>query len=139
VLDSDAAFKILFSPSPLVGPDRRTKLDNYANTPFLEEGRILRRFIADQKYMYVVTGDRHWQYASVDPETGLREYSQGPGCDEHAGGWKPQDKRPEHLFLRVKGGFLSVRISRTGETPQISFNLHDVDGNIVFTDTIDKK
>ena len=67
---SDAAYRILISPTPLVGPDRANKGDNHANKQFTHEGNELRSFIASQKNMYVVTGDRHWQYVSVDSKTG---------------------------------------------------------------------
>jgi alkaline phosphatase D len=128
---SDAAFRLLISPTPLVGPDRKNKRDSYANTAFASEGRGLRQFIAGQRGMYVICGDRHWQYISVDPATGLREYSCGPASDEHAGGWDPQDVRPEHHYLNVTGGFLSVTVERRDRLPTITFRHHGVDGSVL--------
>ena len=58
---SNATFKILMSPTPVVGPDRDRKNDNHANAGFATEGNEIRRFLASQKNMVVVCGDRHWQ------------------------------------------------------------------------------
>ena len=133
---SDATFKILCSPTPVVGPDRaKGKIDNHSNVSFKTEGDWLRKYLSD-KEMFVINGDRHWQYVSVDPVTGLMEFSQGPSSDSHAQGWDPNDKRPEHKFLRVEGGFLAVKIHREGNTPIINFIHYDVDGNIVNKETI---
>jgi alkaline phosphatase D len=60
VKESDATFKVLISETPLVGPDRESKADNYANAGFKYEGDMLRKFISEQKNMVVATGDRHW-------------------------------------------------------------------------------
>ena len=81
--ESDATFKVLISPTPVVGPDRQTKKDNHANKGFTHEGNEIREFISKQKNMVVVCGDRHWQYASIAPKTKVREYSCGPASDKH--------------------------------------------------------
>ncbi|MEM9260252.1 MAG: alkaline phosphatase D family protein, partial [Bacteroidota bacterium] len=128
---SDATFKILMSPTPVVGPDRTNKSDNHANANYAAEGRWLRRFLANQPNTFVVNGDRHWQYVSRDTETGLYEFSQGPSSDEHAQGWKKGDQREEHEFLRVAGGFLSVTVSRKNGNPTIRFRHHDTRGVVV--------
>ena len=130
---SDAAFRILISPTPVVGPDRDTKRDNHSNKVFQHEGDRLRSFLAGQKNAIVLCGDRHWQYMSVDPTTGLREYSCGPASDAHAGGWRQSDYRPDyHKFLRVKGGFLSVTVQRDDDIPVLTLRFHDVDGGVEF-------
>ena len=131
---SDATFRILISPTPLVGPDRTNKRDNLANAAFAHEGSELRRFIASQKNMYVVCGDRHWQYVSVDPETGVREYSCGPASDEHAGGWSNEKRYPEHVYLNVVGGFLAGIVDREGGVPVLHFRHYSVDGEILHED-----
>jgi alkaline phosphatase D len=133
---SDASFKILMSPTPVVGPDRiKGKNDNHANAAYKTEGDWLRKFMSAQKNAFVVNGDRHWQYVSKDPVSGLMEFSQGPTSDEHAQGWKQDDYRPEHRFLRVKGGFLLVSVYREKGTPTIRFSHYDVDGNEVHQET----
>jgi alkaline phosphatase D len=104
---SKAAFKLVFSPTPVVGPDRAKKKDNHANDIFAWEGQELRKQLSEIPGVIVFCGDRHWQYASVDEATGLWEFGCGPGSEKHQLGWKPGDERPTHRFLRVAGGFLS--------------------------------
>jgi hypothetical protein len=60
---------------------------------------------------FIINGDRHWQYHSVNPVTGLNELGCDPASDAHAQGWNPKDKRPKQRFLRVKGGFASITIA----------------------------
>nr|MBD3620896.1 alkaline phosphatase D family protein [Sunxiuqinia sp.] len=128
---SDATFKILITPTPIVGPDRSNKKDNHANDSFTYEGDIIRQFISQQKNMFVVCGDRHWQYISKHEETGVMEFSCGPGSDAHAGGWNNEDKLPEHIYLNVVGGFLEAEISsKTGE-PKLIFRHYNPDGELL--------
>jgi len=131
VSQSDATFRILMSPTPLVGPDRTGKNDNHANAGFTHEGDELRQFISKQKNMYVICGDRHWQYVSVDAKTGVREYSCGPASNEHAGGWSNDKRYPEHQYLNVTGGFLAVAVERLQGKPTLTFRHYGVDGDIL--------
>jgi alkaline phosphatase D len=135
---SDATFRVLISPTPIVGPDRDNKHDNHSNRDFRHEGDEIRRFLSGQKNLVVVCGDRHWQYHSIDPATSVREYSCGPASDPHAGGWSQQDFRPEfHRFLKVAGGFLSATVERTAEgTPTLTFRYHDVNGGVRYEDVL---
>ena len=133
-MQSDATFRILISPAPLVGPDRPNKRDNHSNRVFAHEGRELRRFVAGQKNMVVVCGDRHWQYVSEDLETGLREYSSGPASNEHAGGWKQENVLPEHRYLNVTGGFLTVSVERDGGEVKLTARHYSVDGEVLHED-----
>ena len=130
VQESDATFRILISPNPLVGPDRERKADNHANKAFAHEGRELRAFMASMKNMIVINGDRHWQYVSVDDETGLQEFGTGPSSDQHAGGWKQEDFRPEHRYLNLVGGFLNVSVTRKDGVPQMTLRHYSVDGDV---------
>lgn len=129
---SDATWKVLISPTPLVGPDRPRKNDNHANAGFTHEGNALRAWLkahaADN--LFVVCGDRHWQYHSVHPETGLHEFSVGAASDSHAGGSPGEDPR-YHRFHRVKGGFLCVELRPEGRRSTIVFQLRDVNGALV--------
>jgi alkaline phosphatase D len=134
VQQSNATFRILISPTPLVGPDRTNKNDNHANTGFAHEGNELREFISKQENMVVICGDRHWQYVSVDKRTGLREYSCGPASNEHAGGWSNDKRFPEHRYLNVTGGFLAVHVNRSANKPNITFIHYSVDGDILHKD-----
>ncbi|MEW4486970.1 alkaline phosphatase D family protein [Thalassoglobus sp. JC818] len=126
--DSSAAFKLVFSPTPIVGPDRPNKKDNHANTTFTTEGIELRDFFSSIEGVIVFCGDRHWQYASVDDETGLWEFGCGPGSETHELGWKDGDVRPNHKFLRVAGGFLSGEVVQVDEKPQLTIRHYTVDG-----------
>ncbi|MFL2577256.1 MAG: alkaline phosphatase D family protein [Flavobacteriaceae bacterium] len=130
VTQSDATFKVLITSSPILGPDRSSKNDNLSNATYsYEQGEIL-SFIKKQKNIFIVNGDRHWQYVTHIKDTNLWEFGCGAGADVHAGGWKQEDFRPEHQFLRVKGGFLSVSVTHD-DKPKIQFIHHDVEGNPV--------
>jgi len=134
---SDATFRVLISPTPLVGPDRPTKADNHSNKAFAHEGRELRRFIAAQKHMAVVCGDRHWQYVSVDPDSGCREYSCGPVSHKHAGGWRQTDfVKTHHRYLKVCGGFLAGTVERLDGVPTLTFRHYDPDGKLLHEDRL---
>jgi alkaline phosphatase D len=132
---SDATFRILISPTPIVGPDRGNKNDNHANKGFTHEGNEIRAFIGKQKNMFVVCGDRHWQYVSVDPVSGVREYSCGPTADAHAGGFKEENRSSMHEYLKVVGGFLQVEVQRVESRPQIRFRHFGVNGEMNHEDT----
>ena len=129
VAESDATWKILISPTPLVGPDRKNKHDNHSNDNFAHEGNELREWIKANvpDNFFVVCGDRHWQYHSVHPTTGVQEFSVGAASDSHAGGTPGEDKSI-HRYHRVKGGFLNVELEREGAESVIAFQLRDVDG-----------
>ncbi|MDE2849977.1 MAG: alkaline phosphatase D family protein [Acidobacteriota bacterium] len=133
LLASDADWKVLVSPTPIVGPDRSNKADNHANAAFSHEGDAIREWFRanmDDRFL-VIVGDRHWQYHSVHPETGLDEFSVGPASDAHAGGTPGED--PEyHRFHRVGGGFLSVDVDWVGERPRIVLRHRDVSGRVVY-------
>jgi len=133
---SDATFRILITPTPIVGPDRIKKADNHSNTTFLHEGEKLRAFLSKQNNMFVVCGDRHWQYVSVDPKTGVKEYSCGPASDDHAGGFRMKDRSEMHKYLNVTGGFLSVTVERIGGRARAVFTHHNVDGTVNNIDVV---
>ena len=132
ITESDADFRVLISPTPIVGPDRGSKADNHANEAFQFEGDHFREWTKESglKNFYTCCGDRHWQYMSIDPMSGLREFSCGPASDKHAGGSPERDEQIQP-FHRVKGGFLSVSIWKESRTPSIAFRHHDVHGNVV--------
>ncbi|MBN1506910.1 MAG: alkaline phosphatase D family protein [Sedimentisphaerales bacterium] len=139
VRESNATFRILISPAPLVGPDRQNKNDSYANKGFTYEGRELRNFIGNQKNMYIVCGDRHWQYVSSDPDTGVREYACGPSSDQHAGGFSESMRTPVHHYLKICGGFLMILVEREQDVPSITFRHYSTTGTINHEDTFTAK
>ncbi len=129
LMESDAEWKILMSPTPLVGPDRMKKSDNHSNSAFAHEGREMRVWFSQNlpDNFFVICGDRHWQYHSVDPGTGVHEFSTGAASDAHSAG-TPGLNKIYHRFHRVKGGFLSVAASAGG----ITFRHHGEDGDAVY-------
>jgi len=127
---SDATFKILVSPTPVVGPDRGKKSDNHANSGFKHEGDELRKFIASQENMFVACGDRHWQYVSVDAETGVKEFSCGPTSQAHAAGWSDDKLTKEHRYLKVQGGFMTISVERRDGKSVLIARHYDVDGKL---------
>ena len=132
VAESDATFKILITPTPIVGPDRGNKADNHANTGFRHEGDEVRKFLGSRRDMITVNGDRHWQYESIDPQTGAHEFGCGPSSDVHAGGYSPQpgDEKIQKFF-RLQGGFLSIEVQREkAAAPVMTLRHHNVDGGV---------
>lgn len=81
--------------------------------------------------MYSVCGDRHWQYISKDAETGVLEFSCGPGSDAHAGGWSQDNKLPEHIYLNVVGGFLEGAVSQLDGKSRLIFRHYNPDGDLL--------
>ena len=85
---SDATFKILISPTPMVGPDGDRKTDNHANTGgFRHEGDEFFDWLKAngflRKNFYICCGDRHWQYHAVHP-SGFEEFSCGSIVEENS-------------------------------------------------------
>jgi alkaline phosphatase D len=133
VKESTATWKVLISPTPLVGPDRKNKHDNHSNEAFAHEGDELRAWLQANApdNFFVVTGDRHWQYHSVHPKTGVQEFSVGPASNSHASGTPGEDKT-YHRFHHVQGGFLCVELEAAGDESAIAFQLRNVDGMVSY-------
>lgn len=133
---SDATFRIVITPTPLVGPDRVAKNDNLSNVGYSVEGDKIRDLFARHKNLTVITGDRHWQYVSKEKSNPIEEWSVGAASDPHAAGWDEDQPRAEHLFLRIRrGGFLSGEIKAAAAHPTLTLQLHDVNGGVVFEKT----
>ena len=110
-----------------MGPDRPGKNDNHANAGFAFEGARLRALLQSIPGCLVINGDRHWQYHSIDPESGLQEFGCGAASDAHAGGFSLDRQEEWQPFLRIAGGFASVDVSATAAVVRH----HDVDGIVV--------
>ena len=123
---SDASFKLVVFPVPVVGPGKAGKGDNLANKAFAHEGDELREFLSSIPNTYVVCGDRHWQYASKDPTTGLVEICCGPINNAHAQvGSNAKENQAMHLYYGGgKGGYLRVVVHRVDGIPRIGFLWH---------------
>ncbi len=117
---SDAKWKILISPTPLVGPDDAKKKDNHANLDgFRHEADAFFAWLKKNQIdnFMTICGDRHWQYHSIHP-SGVEEFACGALNDENSRlGVAPGDKKgsdPEALIEQIyssptpNGGFLRV-------------------------------
>lgn len=134
VRESDATFRVLISPTPILGPDHQWKagkMDNHVAVGRDYEGTRLRQFLASQGRLYIVCGDRHWQYVSHDSDLGLTEYSCGPTTNRHATELKNDDHR-RIRYLNAIGGFLRVLVERPYGKPEIRFQHYDVSGQLQY-------
>ncbi len=148
LLESDATFKLLISPTPLVGPDDARKKDNHTNIGgFRHEGETFLNWVKEQglqdKGFVIATGDRHWQYHSIHP-TGVHEFGSGALVRQNSRvGRKPGDPNstdPEALirqpFTNAKptGGFLLVRMqpNENDNRPALEFRFIDDEGNELY-------
>jgi alkaline phosphatase D len=116
LLASDADYRIIVSPNPIMGPDRLLKGDNQANlNGFWYEGQAFLDWLKENKLMNVVlmNGDRHWQYHSIDKRNGrsIHEFSCGPTYDEHVQPVPPAYEGVERPYSASRGGFLTVSYS----------------------------
>ena len=144
LLASDAAFKVIISPTPMIGPDDLRKKDNHTNQGgFRYEGDAFFEWALandlNNKGLYIVCGDRHWQYHSVHP-LGFEEFSSGALVDGNSRlGVVPGDPKstdPQGVIEQVftspepSGGFLEVHVEPASSTgpATISFNFFDENG-----------
>lgn len=133
LIESDADWRVLISPTPIIGPDRVTKNDNHANPKgFWTEGQTFLDWAKEHqlKNLMLVCGDRHWQYESLDQRNGreIREFSCGPTCDEHTAAVPPiteAHKGVTQPYAKSSGGFLTVEYQPDGS---LSFEFFDPDG-----------
>jgi alkaline phosphatase D len=142
ILNSDAVFRILVSPTPLIGPDRITKRDNHANPRgYMVEGTEFLNWLKENKVknFYIACGDRHWKYHSIHTPSGYQEFSCGALTDSHSVR-DPAYSRSgvERVFAEGTGGFLNVRARQRGEEselPVIIFDFYNSNGEIVYSYT----
>jgi alkaline phosphatase D len=142
--ESDATWKIIITPTPMVGPDRNSKTDNHANlSGFKHEADAFFHYLKDEGLDNVFTfcGDRHWQYHSIHP-LGVEEFSVGALNDENAirgekpGGPKTTDpegkiKQP-FLYPAPTGGFLRVEVGEGATKAYLRIELRDDLGKVAY-------
>jgi len=80
--------------------------------------------------MCAICVDRHWQYVSVDPKIGVREYGCGPSSDIHAGCCNISIRTPMTKYIRTKGGFPAVLGKRIDGKSTITFRYYRPEGKI---------
>ncbi len=146
---SDAKFKLLISPTPMIGPDDARKSDNHTNIGGFRHERT--QFFSwidevglDKKHLYFVCGDRHWQYHSVHP-SGREEFSCGALVDANSRlGRKPGDPKstdPKGLIRQLyaqkkrSAGFLMISVERPqdSDAAKLSFQWYDEFGKLLHT------
>ncbi len=136
LLESDATFKLLISPTPMIGPDERInawpapcqdeyRRDNQTNPEgFKYEGEAFFTWLGEngflEKNFYIICGDRHWKYHSVRAD-GFEEFSCGALVNANSRlGVAPGESNstdPEALIDQLftdpeaSGGFLKVTVS----------------------------
>lgn len=141
LLESDATFKILISPTPMVGPDDGYKADNQTNQKgFRHEGEAFHAWLAEHQLndrgFLIICGDRHWQYHSIHPQ-GTHEFAVGALLDSNARmGRKPGDPKstdPDGLVQQPysskepSGGFLEVQLE-VNPAPRLELVFRDEQG-----------
>lgn len=149
--ESDAAFKVMISPTPMIGPDSLHKTDNHADIGGFQYERNaffawLQETGLDKENFYIVCGDRHWQYHSISSE-GIEEFSSGALTDTNSRlGVNPGDPNSTDPQASIKqvytqnprsGGFLLIRTSpQTGDAkPTLTFDFRDEYGAVLYKNT----
>jgi len=141
---SPAKWKIIVSPTPLVGPDRVSKSDNHTNPKgFRDEADSFFQWLTDNKIqnVLILCGDRHWQYHSIHP-SGVEELCCGALNDENSiRGIAPGDPastdpqatiRQTYLYPNPTGGFLHVALSPNSKgNSSLTFSFHDDGGKLL--------
>jgi alkaline phosphatase/alkaline phosphatase D len=144
LLESDATFKILLSPTPLIGPDDAYKKDNHANFGgFQHERQLFFDWLKEHDFLnknfYLMCGDRHWQYHSIHPD-GFEEFSSGAFVDQNSRAGRlpgdPKSTDPDAIltvpYIQTEGtnsgGFLKVEVSQEDGEPIISFTYYNTRG-----------
>jgi len=146
LLESDATFKILISPTPMIGPDDASKNDNHANAGFRHEGDAFFAWMKENGIsparFFIVCGDRHWKYHSRNAQ-GYQEFSCGalnienarlgraPGSKDSS---DPQGRIVQsYTDAKPTGGFLHIRLtSGEGNPTQLHFRHCDDSGKELY-------
>lgn len=148
LLESDATFKVMVSPTPMIGPDSLHKTDNHTNIGGFRYERDaffawLKKTGLSEENFYIICGDRHWQYHSISPE-GIEEFSCGALTDTNSrlgvDPGHPNSTDPNATINQVytqnprSGGFLLVKTSSVEGTSKASltFDFRDEHGSPLY-------
>ena len=147
--ESDATFKLLISPTPMIGPDSGNKRDNHTNlNGYQHEGEQFFAWLAESGItsgkFFIACGDRHWQYHSIRPD-GYEEFSSGALVDANAilgsfpGGADTTDpggkiRQPYHS-PEASGGFLLISVAPEGIAARAKFRFYDETGKLLYEHT----
>ena len=145
LLDSDATFKLLISPTPMVGPDDASKRDNHTDfNGYRYEGDEFFEWLQENDIspneFFIACGDRHWQYHAVHP-AGFEEFSSGALIDQNSRlGVRPGDPdstdpegRIRHIYQydEPTGGFLTITLHPANDGATLTFRFHDETGKVL--------
>ncbi len=154
LVESDASFKLIISPTPMVGPDDAYKRDNHVNHEgFRYEGEEIFKWLVDNgflnKNLYIICGDRHWQYHAMHP-SGIEEFSTGALVDNNSRPGRlagdPNSTDPDGLIKQFyiqgdvessSGGFLSVEVERKNGIPTATFRYYNEKAEMLYV--VDKE
>ncbi len=148
LLDSDATYKLIITPTPLVGPDDARKTDNHTNLGgFRHEGQIFLAWLAESGLtdsVTIITGDRHWHYHAVSPH-GVHEFSSGSFADANSRlgrrAGDPASTDPQatieqrYLTDEATGGFAEVSVEYGDDDssePALVIRLRDEHGAVKY-------
>ncbi len=146
LLSSNATFKILISPTPMIGPDDKRKTDNHCNiNGFQYERAEFFNWLVEnnftEKNFYIICGDRHWKYHSIHP-TGIEEFSCGALVDANSRlgviPGTPKSTDPEGKIIqkytdgKSTGGFMHVLVKNNDNQPQLLITLYDEQGKQLY-------
>lgn len=149
LLASTATFKVLVSPTPMIGPDDKRKTDNHTNIGgFQYEGKAFFSWLIEndfkEKGFYIFCGDRHWQYHSISPE-GIEEFSSGALVDQNARlGRLPGDPnstdpdatiQQPYTSQEASGGFLWANIETGDDKAFLKIKMFDEQGKTLYEAT----
>jgi alkaline phosphatase D len=161
LLSSDATYKILLSPTPLVGPDDHRpkgdtvtldKRDNHTDPGgYRFEGDAFFTWLAENKLnsknFFIVNGDRHWQYHSIHP-SGIHEFSTGAFVKQNARvGRKPGEQnstdprgliKQPYIQEKPTGAFLKVSIVEKQGQPEVSIEFIEETGEKLYAFVLPK-
>ncbi len=141
---SNAKFKLLVSPTPMIGPDGTYKVDNHTNIGgFRYERDEFFNWIKNNnlhnKGFYIICGDRHWQYHSILDS--IEEFSCGALVDANSrmgvppgSGSSDPEGEVNQVFTSPEptGGFMLVKLEYPHDNPQLSFIFYDEEGNELY-------
>lgn len=149
LLASDALYKILISPTPMVGPDDAYKKDNHVSPEgFRHEGEEFFQWLKanNMKNFYIITGDRHWHYHSIHP-SGYEEFACGALNTENSrlgrapgtrGSTDPEAKVKQlYTDAQPTGGYLLVELlpDKSQSSVQLHFRVQDELGKELYSHT----
>ena len=115
---------------------------------FRYEGEAFFKWLVENEFLnknlYIICGDRHWQYHAAHP-SGIEEFSSGALVDNNSRPGRlagdPDSTDPDGLVKQyyiqgneasASGGFLQVTVKRENSIPIASFYHYDEKGILLY-------